>query len=367
MNFNDILTHYKNFDLDGFMDAAADETVLRVLSLENLSPEDFLVLLSPAGYRQREAIARKARQVSLSHFGRVIFLYAPLYLSNICDNECAYCGFKHSNAIHRAKLTAADVEKEAAVIASRGIKHILILTGESRAATPVSYIKECVTLLRKYFSSISIEVYPLEEEEYRELAAAGVDGLTVYQETYDETVYAQLHRKGPKMDFHYRLETPDRAARAGIRSIGVAALLGLSDMKRDIFFTALHASYLQNTYPSTEVSVSVPRIQPQVGDFVPRSIVTDKDLVQAIIAMRLFLPSAGITVSTRERPELRGNLIGLGVTRLSAGSKTEVGGYSAAVPTEGQFEPADTSSVESVKAMIESRGYQPVMKDWQTI
>ena len=260
-----------------------------------------------------------------------------------------------------------EVEKEARSIAATGLKHILILTGESREQTPVSYIKDCVEVLKKYFTSISIEVYPLETEEYEELYQAGVDGMTIFQEVYNEEVYSNLHLKGPKRNYRYRLDAPERACQAAMRSVNIGALLGLDNWRKEAFFTGLHARYLQDKFGDTEIGLSFPRIRPHTGTFQPSYQVSDKNLVQVILATRLFMPRAGITISTRERAEFRENLIGLGVTRMSAGSSTEVGGYGLTEKTQGQFAISDDRSVGEIKAMIYSKGFQPVFKDWQFI
>lgn len=367
MSFYDIYKSRGQFDFDGFFKNVKDKDISRALAKETLDEKDFLALLSEKAHEYIEALAQKSHEVILKNFGKVIYLYAPLYLGNFCDNECVYCGFKRGSGISRKKLDFKEVEKEAKIISETGIRHILILTGESQSKTPFSYIKECVNILKKYFTSISIEVYPMKREEYAELISAGVDGITIYQETYDETLYKDVHPKGPKRDYLYRLDTPERACMAGMRSISIGALLGLSDFRKETFFSGIHAAYLQNKYPGIEISVSLPRIQPQVGGFSPKSKVEDVDIVLMMLALRLFLPRAGINISTRERRDFRKNLIGLGATRMSAGSRTEVGGYLSSGESEGQFSIADKSSVKEVKKMICAKGYQPVMKDWQEI
>lgn len=327
----------------------------------------FRKALSAAAANDLEAMACRAREVTLRNFGRVIQLYAPLYLSNYCENECAYCGFKKSNPVQRKKLTIPQVTQEAQAIAASGLRHILVLTGGSREHTPVSYLAECIAVLRSYFTSVCIEVYPLEEAEYARLIAEGLDGLTVYQETYDRVVYARLHGEGDKKDFDYRLHAPERAARAGIRTLNIGALLGLRAVRDEAYDLGCHAAELQRRYPDVELGVSLPRIQPQVGDFQPAYQVSDRELVQVMLALRVFLPRVGITISTRESSRLRRNLIGLGVTRMSAGSRTEVGGYTLTEKTESQFDVADTSAVADVRRMISEQGYHPVMKDWQSV
>jgi 2-iminoacetate synthase len=336
------------------------------MARSRLSERDYLVLLSPRAEGHLEEMAQRAHRLTVRHFGRVIQLYTPLYLSNHCVNSCLYCGFRVHNRLERKKLTPAQVENEARAIAATGLKHILILTGESRIETPVSYIMECVEVLRKYFTSVSIEVYPLEEEEYAGLISAGVDGLTIYQEVYDEEVYSELHPAGPKKNYRFRLEAPERAGRAGIRTVNVGALLGLHHWRTEAFFSGLHACYLQNLFPEAEVSISPPRMRPHLGGFAPRAEVSDRNLVQYLLAFRLFMPRAGITISTRERAEMRDNLIRLGATKMSAGSCTSVGGRLEPEST-GQFEISDGRSVAEMARAIYSRGYQPVYKDWQAI
>jgi len=259
------------------------------------------------------------------------------------------------------------VENEARAISSTGLRHILILTGESRHQTPVSYIRECVKVLTGYFRSISIEIYPLETWEYEELVEAGVDSMTIYQEVYNEETYKKVHIRGPKKNHRFRLDAPERACKAGMRSVNIGALLGLYDWRKEAFYTGLHAAYLQNKYSEVEISVSAPRLRPHVGSFQPVCEVDDRTLVQIMLALRIFMPRLGITISTRESAEFRDNLIGLGVTKMSAGSSTEVGGHTLEEKTDSQFDISDCRSVEEIKNMIYSKGYQPVFKDWQAI
>lgn len=341
--------------------------VFRAIDADALTESDLFALLSPAATEYLEIIAARAHDVTLRNFGKTISLYVPLYLANHCVNDCAYCGYRAGNRMPRLKLSYDDVRLEARAMSKTEIKHILILTGESRHSAPFAYIKECVTILKEYFSAISIEVYPLNQEEYEALAAIGVDGLTVYQETYNETRYAELHPSGPKQDYRYRLETPDRAARARIRTIGIGALMGLSEWRREASMTALHARYLETVYPEIEISVSIPRIQPEIGGYLAPHAIDDAAFVQIMLALRLFLPRAGIAVSTRERASFRDNLIGLGVTKMSAGSKTTVGGYARKAKDEGQFDIADARDVRAMREMIEAKGYQPVFKDWHDL
>jgi len=366
MSFYEELKKYNNFNFKLFFDQVTDASIKKVISKNRLTEEDYLTLLSPKAEKYLEDMAQKAHRLTIQHFGRVIFLYTPMYLANYCVNQCVYCGFKVHNNLERKKLTPAEVECEAKIIAGTGLKHILILTGESRLKSPVSYIKECVEILKKHFTSISIEIYPLEENEYAELVSAGVDGITIYQEVYNEEDYAELHPAGPKRNYRFRLEAPERACRAGMRTVNVGALLGLTQWRTEAFFTGLHADYLQKTFPDVEVSISPPRMRPQLGGFSPRVEVSDKNLVQYILAFRLFMPRGGITISTRERAELRNRLVRLGVTKMSAGSCTAVGGRSNP-ESACQFEISDERSVREIAEMLYAQGYQPIYKDWQTI
>jgi 2-iminoacetate synthase len=260
-----------------------------------------------------------------------------------------------------------EVEAEAKVIASSGLKHILILTGDARKIASIDYLKDCIRILSRFFSSISIEIYALETSEYAELIEAGIDALTIYQETYNSDLYQKLHIKGPKADYRFRLDAPERACIAGIRSVNIGALLGLDDWRMDAFFTGIHAYYLQRFFPEVEVSTSLPRMRPHAGDFQPNNIISDKNLVQFMTAFRLFMPRAGITISTRESEGFRNNILRLGVTKMSAGSSTIVGGHTTSKNDTGQFDICDHRTVAEMRELIMSQGYQPVFKDWQPI
>jgi 2-iminoacetate synthase len=355
---------------DTFSKSWAKVTGSRVadaLSHTGLTPLDFFILLSPAAEGYLEEMAQQANRLTMQHFGRTILLYTPLYLANYCINHCIYCGFNARNPIPRRQLTLREVELEAKAVAADGLQHLLILTGESRRHSPVSYIRDCVHVLRNYFSSISIEIYPLLQQEYRELAAVGVDGLTLYQEVYDRDVYLQVHPKGPKRNYRFRLEAPERGGAAGMRLLNIGALLGLYDWRSEVFFTGLHAAYLMKQFPEAEVSVSFPRMRPEFGGFQPPCTVSDRALVQAITALRLFLPRTGITLSTRESAALRDRLVYLGVTKMSGGSSTVIGGHTDARDGTGQFEISDKRSVAEMRAAITALGYKPVLKDWHDL
>ena len=366
MEFVNLLRNYQDRDIHQFTSQVTSNQIEKILHKNTISETDFLALLSPAAENSLETMARKAQQVTVQNFGRVIYLYTPLYLSNHCQNQCVYCGFNIKNRLRRRTLTVDEVEKEGRLIAKTGLRHILILTGEAKAKASVDYVAACVERLRGYFSSISIEIYALETNEYRTLIDSGVDGLTIYQEVFDPVIYDKVHIKGPKKDYLFRLDAPERACQAGMRTVNLGALLGLADWRSEVSSLALHARYLQDKYPGTEIGVSFPRIRPAQGQFQPQVIVSDKELVQMIMALRLFLPRVGVTISTREAADFRDNLIRLGVTKMSAGSCTEVGGRLDGEHNDGQFDISDTRSVEEMKMAIQKHGYQPVFKDWVT-
>jgi 2-iminoacetate synthase len=368
MSFMDLLNTYSKFDFEGFWSSVSDNHVLRCLARERLGPEDLLILLSPRAADHLEAMAQRARQLTIQHFGRTIQLYIPLYISNFCNSECIYCGFNRRHGIKRRKLTLEEIDIEARKIAATGMHHLLVLTGEAPKVTPLDYLIAAVEILKSYFASISIEIFPLETAEYVQLQKAGVDGVTVYQEVYDRRVYGQVHLAGRKTDYQYRLEAPSRCALAGFRWVNVGALLGLADPRKEAFFTALHAHYLTNRYLQTEISISMPRINPAEGGFQPPFTVDDRTFVQFLTAFRLFLPRAGIPISTRERPDFRDRLMHLGATRFSAGSRTDVGGYTQTDQTNcKQFEISDDRSVPEMVSAIKAGGLQPVYKDWELI
>lgn len=363
--FYDQLTLWKkeitNYPFEAF--TAADVT--RVLAKDRLDPVDLLALLSPAAIPFLEEMAQKAHQITLQNFGRTIQMFAPLYVANICTNKCAYCSFNMENEIVRRKLTLEEVEIEGKAIAAKGIRHILILTGESRKESGPDYIAACIKRLRPDFSSIGLEVYPLKEEEYKQLYEAGVDTMTMFQEVYDEEVYASVHLGGPKRIYRNRLDAPERACNAGLSSVTLGALLGLGHWREEAFYTALHAEFIMKTYPGVEVGLSAPRMRPHVGSYEPQWPINDTELVQIMLAYRLFLPRATITLSTRESAPLRDALLPLCVTKMSAESRTSVGGYDESTETgSSQFEISDERTVEEVAKMIRSQGYQPVFSDW---
>ena len=368
MSFYNTIESYGRFDFNAFFAHIRPGDIKRALNREKLSAHDFLVLLSPKAADYLEPMAQRAHRLTVQYFGRTIQLFIPLYISNFCTNECVYCGFNRRHDIERRTLSLDQIESEAKAIAATGMRHLLLLTGEARSRTPLEYLESSIRLLKKYFASVSIEMFPMNEDEYRRLKAAGVDGLTLYQEVYDTDRYGRLHIAGKKTDYRYRLEAPERGARAGFRMVNIGPLLGLGDVCSEVFFSGLHARYLADTYLQTDISISLPRLNPAEGDYKAEYSANDRQFVQFIAALRCFLPRAGITVSTRETAAFRDHLIRLGATRFSAGSCTGVGGYAEkhahATP---QFEITDQRSVAQVVAAIKRCGYQPVYKDWDQI
>jgi 2-iminoacetate synthase len=364
MTFYDKQQQYSTLDFAKYTSNVSDEMIKCSIQKKELTDFDFLNLLSPKALNYIEEIAQKAHKISIEHFGKCILLYAPLYVSNFCINNCVYCGFSTGNKIKREVLSFKEIEENCNVIAGYGINHVLLVTGESTVKTPLDYLKKCVKILKKYFEGIDIEIYPLNEHEYKELADAGADGLTIYQETYNENLYKVLHTIGNKTDYRNRLETCERAGTANFRNLNVGALLGLNDFISEIFFASIHAKYLQKKFPSAEIGISFPRLRPAAGSYQPKIAISDNNLVQAICAVRLFINRINITISTRENKNLRDNLIPLGITKMSAASKTQVGGYAKKTHLNEQFEINDAATVEEVKVMIYRNHYQPIMKDW---
>lgn len=316
-----------------------------------------------------EDLAQKSRDMTLQYFGRTISLYMPLYLSNYCSSHCTYCGFNSHNKIKRYKLTEAEMEHEMAAIAAKGIENILLLTGESYQATPPSYIESAVTIAKKYFPSISLEIHPLDESEYKDLFACGADGLTVYQETYDRVRYRELHLSGKKQDYDYRRGTAERAAKAGFRYISLGILLGLSDVSQDLFALYQHLRELERNYPGVEYSLSFPRLQPIKGEEFSDAYVNDITMIKIICMTRIFFPRVGINLSTRESGQLRNHAIELGVTRISAESSTVVGGYSddTADNVNPQFDVKDSRSVKEIIRYLKDKNFDPILTDWRRI
>ena len=338
--------------------------VRRALNRESRTPEDFAALLSPAAGEFLEELAQAAQQETRRHFGNSVNLFTPLYISNFCENYCIYCGFNCRNKIHRARLNPEEIEREMQAIAATGLEEILILTGESPKMSSLAYIGDACETARRYFRVVGLEVYPMDTADYAYLHDRGADFVTVFQETYDLDKYAALHLGGRKRVFPYRFHAQERALRGGIRGVGFAALLGLSDFRRDAFATGIHAYLLQRKYPHAEIAFSCPRLRPIInGGQVGPKDVHEPQLLQVICALRLFMPFAGITVSSRECARFRDHIAGIAATKLSAGVDVGIGGHSGEARGDEQFEIDDGRPVDAMCAMLLRRGLQPVMGD----
>ena len=351
---------------------AAD--VRRALNKNRPDEEDLKSLLSPAAAPFLEEMAQKARGLTSRHFGNTVYMFTPLYLANYCENYCIYCGFNCYNDIQRVQLTSEQMEHEMQVIASSGMEEILLLTGESRGKSSLEYIGGACRLARKYFRNVGLEIYPVNTEEYRYLHECGADYVTVFQETYDLAKYEQLHLAGHKRVWPYRFDAQERALRGGMRGVAFSALLGLSDFRRDALATALHAYYIQRKYPWAEISLSCPRLRPIINnDSINPQDVGERQLCQILCAYRLFLPYAGITVSSRESASFRNGIVKIAATKVSAGVSTGIGDHESKYEgREGvqedagdeQFEIQDSRSLQKMTADMSSEGLQPVLNDY---
>jgi 2-iminoacetate synthase len=364
MTFFDQLSRYDYQQVLTDIEARTPAEVERALAAPQLHLEDFMALLSPAAAAYLEPMAQRAHRLTVQRFGKTILLYAPLYLSNECTNGCRYCGFNAHNRVPRQTLTLDEIEREAQVLHDRGFRHILLVTGEAPRAVDNDFLATAARRIRHLFAAIAIEVYPMDDAGYRQMVTAGVDGLTIYQETYDRSLYAEMHPFGKKRDYDFRLLAPERGGAAGLRRIGIGALLGLGQFRSEAFFVGLHALYLSHTFWRSHLSVSFPRMRPADGGFQPLHPVADRDFVQLICALRLLLPDAGLVLSTRESSALRDNLLPLGVTQMSAGSSTAPGGYTGAEESTRQFTIDDDRSPAEFARMLQAKGYEAVWKDW---
>ncbi len=357
-------------ELRGRVERTTEAEVRRLLSTDRLGtgmlPSAVAALVSPAASGLLELMAVVAKRTTARRFGRTIQFYAPLYVSNHCRNSCVYCGFNAGNRVPRRTLTLGEVEEEGRRLHGRGIHQILLVSGECPCEVPPAFLAECARLLKPLFPSVAVEVYPMSEDDYRDLFLAGVDGLAIYQETYDRGTYRWAHPAGPKSDFEYRLGAPERGGAAGFRQLGIGALLGLDDWRTEACVLAQHAAFLSRHFWRSHVSVSFPRLRPAAGGFQPPRPVSDRELVQMICALRIALPDVGLVLSTREAPSFRDSMVGVGVTRISAGSRTSPGGYldEQGVPAEEQFSVHDGRPVAEVAAAVKAKGYDPVWKDW---
>ena len=364
------LSYFQKYNWDDIkfkINNISPDEVKRTLDKRKKSLEDFLFLLSPAAAVFLPEMANHSQLLTRQRFGKTIQLFAPLYLSNECQNICTYCGFSLDNKIKRKTLSNMELLLEAAELKSRGIDHVLLVSGEANHKVGIEYFLNAVRLLKPLFSNISLEVQPLDENEYQLLNEAGVHAILVYQETYHQEVYKQYHPKGKKSNFEYRLETPDRIGRSKMHKIGLGVLLGLEDWRVDSFFNALHLDYLQKKYWQTRYTVSFPRLRPAEGVIQPNYEITDKELLQLICAYRIWNPDLELSISTRESEVFRNYIIRFGVTSMSAASKTNPGGYVVDSQSLEQFEISDERSVADMITVIQNVGYEAVLKDWESI
>ena len=327
------------------------------------SLDDLMALLSPAAGPYLEEMAKLSHELTRKRFGKTLQMYIPLYLSNRCSNNCVYCGFRNENRIKRITLSEDQILNEVKIIKSYGFDHVLLVTGESNRSAGIEYFEKVLRLIRPHFSHISMEVQPMNQDDYSRLTKLGLNTVLIYQETYGKN-YSEFHPRGMKSDFFYRLETPDRLGAAGVHKVGLGCLLGLDDWRTDSWFTGLHVNYLEKSYWKTRYSISFPRLRPATGIIEPKVVVTDRDLVQLICAYRIFNENLELSLSTREAENFRNNAIKFGITSISAGSKTEPGGYSAQTNELEQFEINDGRTPSQVADMISDQGYEPVWKDW---
>ncbi|GEM69808.1 thiamine biosynthesis protein ThiH [Sphingobacterium mizutaii NBRC 14946 = DSM 11724] len=366
MDIKETLNQYDWKEIKKLLENCKTSDVEASLNRPKRSVMDFLNLISPAAEPFLEQMAQLSNQLTQQRFGKTIQLYAPLYLSNECQNICTYCGFSMDNKIKRRTLSNSEIILEAMALKDMGINHVLLVSGEANKTVEIQYFLNAISLLKPFFSNISIEVQPLSEEEYLMLHQAGVHSVLVYQETYHKEVYKVYHPKGKKSNFNFRLETPDRIGSAGIHKIGLGVLLGLEDWRIDSFFNAVHLDYLQQRYWKTKYSVSFPRLRPAEGIIEPNFVMEDRHLLQLICAYRIWNPDLEISISTRESENFRDHVIALGATTMSAASKTNPGGYAVDPQSLEQFEISDERSMEEIKNRIKAKGYDPVMKDWDS-
>lgn len=326
--------------------------------------EDFMALISPAAADFLEPMAQLSSQITKKRFGNTMQLYIPMYLSNECQNVCTYCGFSFTNKIPRVTLTDEQILKEVEVIKAFGYDHVLLVTGEANTTVGVAYLEHALEVIKPHFANVSIEVQPLDQDEYEQLMPSGLHSVLVYQETYHKEDYKLHHPRGKKSNFNYRLDTPDRLGKAGVHKMGLGVLIGLEDWRVDSFFCALHLEYLERNYWQTKYSISFPRLRPFSGGLEPKVDMSDKELVQLICAYRIFNEEIELSLSTRESEKFRNNVVNLGITSVSAGSKTDPGGYAATKDALEQFEISDERTPQEIADMLKQKGFEPVWKDW---
>lgn len=355
-----VLERFTKYDQDSY----SNDDVLSAIKSDNLSEKDFGALLSPAAEPFLEQIAERAREETMKHFGNTVSIFTPLYASNYCSNECVYCGFNRTNKIHRAKLIGDEIDIEMKAIASTGLQEILLLTGESRTHSDPDYIEELVKKAAKYFTNIGLEIYPMNTAEYKKMRDAGADYVTVFQETYDTDVYQKVHPGGRKRIYSYRFNSQERALRGGMRGVGFSPLLGLADFRKDSYACGIHAKEIQRRYPHAEISFSLPRFRPFINHEDAENTVSESQLLQVAMAYRLFMPYAGQTISTRERPIFRDNIVKICATKMSAGVSVGIGEHSGTEKGDAQFDISDPRSLEEIKNALLANGRQPIFNDY---
>jgi len=359
IDFNNIYQSLSLYD-----QSAKERDIIDILDKESIKLNDFFILLSEKSDQFLIQIAKKARDLTIQRFGKIINFYVPLYLSNECENVCSYCGFNAGRSFKRVTLTEKEIEEELIYLKNIGFDSILLLTGESKEKAPLEYIKNAVQMAKNYFTYVGLEIYPMDEEEYRLLVESGANGLTIYQETYNPEIYDRVHIRGKKKDYKYRLNTPDRAMIAGFRKVGIGALLGLYDWRYEAIAIAFHIDYLRKRYWQQEITLSFPRINPVSPSYKIPYPVSDRNFVKMMSLLRILYPDIGFVLSTRERAELRDRLINLCITQISAGSKTSPGGYKLKEDNEGQFDVSDKRNLKDMIKVVQNYGYCPVIKDW---
>ncbi|WP_434937991.1 2-iminoacetate synthase ThiH [Shewanella sp. HL-SH8] len=365
MRYSEIFSQLNIDDLSMKLYATTEADVERALLYPSGNLNSLMALLSPAAQPYIEQMAQESARLTRQRFGANLGLYLPLYLSNLCANECDYCGFTMSNKIKRKTLNDDEILAEVAIIKSRGFDSVLLVSGEHETKVGIEYFAHVLPQIKQHFSYVAMEVQPLETDEYRRLVSQGLDAVMVYQETYRAHTYAKHHTRGKKQDFNYRLDTPDRVAESGVDKIGLGVLLGLDDWRMDALLMGYHLDYLERQYWRTRYSISLPRLRPCTGGIEPKVVLTDIGLVQMICAFRLFNHQLDISLSTRETPEFRDNLLPLGITNISAGSSTQPGGYQQPDSQLDQFEISDQRNVGQVIAAMQQKGFNPVFKDWE--
>lgn len=366
MTFNQLFDTYSWEETSRSIYSKRASDVEVALAKKTRTLEDFKALISPAAAPYLEQMAQLSRALTLKRFGKTMQLYVPLYLSNECNNICTYCGFSFDNKVRRKTLSPMEIMQEVAVIKEMGYDHVLLVTGEANQTVHTDYFKKVLELIGPHFSHISMEVQPMDLEDYQELIPLGLNTVLVYQETYHREDYKKHHPKGKKSNFEYRLETPDRLGEAGIYKMGLGVLIGLEDWRTDSFFTALHLGYLEKKYWKSKYSLSFPRLRPFSGGLEPKVEMTDRELVQLICAYRLLNEEVELSISTRESTVFRDHIVNLGITAISAGSKTNPGGYAVEPESLEQFEISDERSPGEIAEMLRKQGYEPVWKDWDS-